>query len=281
MDPTSWIGRTENALETISPEPLRRWVATLGIGPTEIGVGTVLPPVAHWGHFRPAIPAAGLMEDGHSEIDGLLPSDLEHPRRMWAGGSLTFHAPLRVGDTAKRLSRVENVVHKTGRSGSLLFITVHHWFERDDGTMLIDERQDMVRRAPPNANDPKPELMQAPEAPKWSQPYSADSLKLFRYSALTFNGHRIHYDRDYARDVELYPGLVVHGPMLATLLMNLAEAESGRSLSSFTYRAMSPLFEDEAFTVNGLPTVDGADMFIAGPDNRLAMRGQAIFKSDA
>jgi len=281
MDPTSWIGRSETATETISPEPLRRWAATLGFGPETVADGTALPPVAHWGYFRPAIPADGLMADGHSEINGLLPSDLEHPRRMWAGGTLTFHEPLRVGDAARRISVVEDVVHKTGRSGSLLFITVHHRIERDDGTLLIDERQDMVRRAPPRPDEVKPDPTQSPTDPTWSKPYSADALKLFRYSAVTFNGHRIHYDRDYSRDVEHYPSLVVHGPMLATLLMALAEEKSGEALATFAYRALSPTFEDEVFTLNGSPTTNGAghgaEMFVAGSDGRLAMRGEATF----
>lgn len=279
MTPTDWIGRTDAVTETIAPEPLTRWCAALGIGPETIDDGTALPPVAHWAYFRAALAQDQLLDDGHSEVDGLMPPDPDHPRRMWAGGALTFHAPLRIGMSARRSSVVENVVQKTGRSGSLLFIAVRHRIEADDGTLLIDERQDMVRRAPPRPDDPKPTPKPAPAGPAWSEPYAAGSLRLFRYSAVTFNGHKIHYDRDYAKDVEMYPALVVHGPMLATLLMDLAVRRAGRNLASVEYRALSPVFEDETFTRNGTPAGDGAAMFIAGDDGRLCMSADVTFQT--
>jgi 3-methylfumaryl-CoA hydratase len=278
MTPTDWIGRTETVAETLSPGPLQRWCVSLGIGPERIGDGTPLPPAAHWAYFRQALREDEVLSDGHSEIDGLLPSDPDHPRRMWAGGDLTFHDAPTVGAAARRVSVVEDVTRKDGRSGSLLFIAVRHRIETADGRLLIDERQDMVRRAAPKAGGTAPPTKPAPETAVWSEPYAAGSLRLFRYSAVTFNGHKIHYDRDYAEAVEMYPALVVHGPMLATLLMDLAQRRSGRSLATFAYRATAPVFEDEPFTLNGSPNGNGAHLFVAGADGRLAMTADATFK---
>jgi 3-methylfumaryl-CoA hydratase len=197
---------------------------------------------------------------------------------MWAGGELSFHRPLGVGDTVERLSRIADVAEKTGRSGRLVFVTVEHRISTGAG-VAVSERQDLVYReaqAPVAPSASWPAGQAAPRPADACVTIDATTTLLFRYSALTFNGHRIHYDRDYARDVEGYPGLVVHGPLQATLLVNLAaRLNDGRPPRVFSYRGVTPLFDGAAFTVNAMHREGGFDLWCADSTGTTTMTATA------
>ena len=198
------------------------------------------------------------------------------PRRMWAGGRIDFARPLRIGEAARRRSTVADVQAKQGSTGPLVFVTVQHEIDRADGPALT-ERQDIVYRGPPAATETARPPRPAPNEPRWRRTIEPDPVLLFRYSALTFNGHRIHYDKPYATGTEGYPGLVVHGPLLATLLMDLCRRETNRPLRAFSFRAVAPVFDTAPFDVAGVPDRDSADLWVAGPDGALAMTASAEF----
>jgi 3-methylfumaryl-CoA hydratase len=181
---------------------------------------------------------------------------------MWAGGRVAFRAPLRVGDTISRESRIVDIRERQGRTGSLVFVVVRHTISNAGGIAVVDE-QDIVYRDGPGTDRPKASSATAPIEATWSREIDPDPVLLFRYSALTFNGHRIHYDRRYATEVEGYPGLVVHGPLIATLLMELLHhARHDARVRNFSYRAVSPLFDTEPFFVRGEPAVDGTSVHL-------------------
>ncbi|WP_127901942.1 FAS1-like dehydratase domain-containing protein [Solirhodobacter olei] len=224
-----------------------------------------LPPFFHQAYFWQPRPEAELGRDGHSARGGLIP-DLGLPRRMWAGGRLLFHAPLRPGLPARRATRVEGATRKTGRSGPLAFVTLRHDITQR-GMVCVSEWQDLVFRADPDPAAPTPEPPRAPDGAQAESRARFSTTTLFRYSALTFNGHRIHYDLDYCREVEGYPGLVVHGPLLAQILMLMAPGP----LRSFRFRATAPLFHfEEARFCRA-----GKRLWVAGPDGRLCMEAEA------
>lgn len=265
----AWIGRTRTATEVLDPEPARRLQATLG-RPATIAADDALPPAWHWLHFHDVVAAGELGPDGHPRLGVVMPP-VPLPRRMWAGGTLGFHAPLRLGRPTTRTSTFTAIEEKHGRSGSLIFVTVDHELRQDD-RLCVSERQDIVYREMPTEAvtvDPEP----APTDGTVSTGWTLDSTALFRYSALTFNGHRIHYDADYCRQVEGYPGLVVHGPLIATLLLDLA-VRHDRPLGRFTYRARSPLFAGEPFTVNGRVDGDATELWATGPHGGVAMQAR-------
>ncbi len=232
--------------------------------------GDALPPFFHQIYFWQAQPPHVLGRDGHPRVGtGLIP-DLGLPRRMWAGGALQFHAPLRAGHLAEKVSRVADVTQKSGRSGSLGFVTLAHevW---QDGQLCVTERQDLVYRQDPDPDAPRQTPPKARGDEAIRRPWTFDSTLLFRYSALTFNGHRIHYDLDYATSVEGYSGLVVHGPLLAQGLMLLAAEDA--PLKGFRFRATAPLMHDETAEL----CRNGADMWVRGPDGRQCMSATVDF----
>lgn len=229
-------------------------------------------PFAHHVMFWDARPNAELGRDGHPKLGGLIP-DLGLPRRMWAGGRLRFHAPLELGASAQKSSRLLGSKRKTGRSGDLAFISLEHRISQN-GDLVIEDIQDLVYRQDPDLDAPRPKAPAAPTDADISQTLSFSTTDLFRYSALTFNGHRIHYDRDYAREVEGYPGLVVHGPLLAQHLILLAERHLGQ-LDHFSFRATAPLFDDEAATLALRESSDGLALWVAAPDGRQCMQATA------
>ena len=255
-------------------DPARAAAFQVALGQeADITEGSVLPPFFHQLYFWTPQPPEALGRDGHPRVGGtggLIP-DLGLPRRMWAGGQLQFDAPLRVGNPAEKCSVLEKAEHKNGRSGPLAFVTLRHeiWQE---GQLCLTEWQDLVYREDPDPQAPKPVPPEARTDERDAREAAFSSTLLFRYSALTFNGHRIHYDLDYARDVEGYDGLVVHGPLLAQHLMLLAE-EVGGALRSFAFRASSPLmhFETATFCRNG------EDLWVRGPDGRQCMSATAEF----
>ncbi len=273
-----WIGRTRQVTEVIDLVRTRMMHAAMAGRPAALDgeepqIDAVLPPGWHWLWFNEFRPAAELGPDGHPARGDFLPP-IDLPRRMWAGSRITFHAPLRIGEEVSRTSRIASVKEKSGRSGRLCFVTVVHRLTVGD-TARITEEQDLVYRQATGA--PRPPGEPAPAEAMSSHEITPDPVWLFRYSALTSNGHRIHYDADYVRDVEGYPGLVVHGPLTATLLMRLAVSLTSAALTEFSFRAVSPLFVTEPFTIAG--DLDGATarLWAVGPDGILAMTAQARF----
>jgi 3-methylfumaryl-CoA hydratase len=251
-----WLGKTESADDEVTATPIAALSATLNREPLAPHAGDPLPPLWHWLYFLPLHRQDQLGPDGHPLRGGFLPP-VPLPRRMWAGSRLHFHHPLRRGDAISRLSRIVDVSHKEGRSGPLVFVRVRHEISNAAGVALSEEH-DIVYRDHPHADDPAPKLQMAPNDALWSRRIVPDDVLLFRYSALTFNGHRIHYDRRYVTEVEGYPGLVVHGPLIATLLLDLLSRQlPTATLASFEFRALRPLFDIAPFEVRGKPEADG------------------------
>jgi 3-methylfumaryl-CoA hydratase len=243
----TWIGKTRSMTESIEAAPARRMQETLD-QQASLAVGDPLPPLWHWIYFIESAMISGLGRDGHPARGGFLPP-VELPRRMWAGGRLTFAAdPILIGDEVTKRSTVADVVFKQGSTGDLCFVTVIHELSVS-GEIRIREEQDLVYRNDPDPDAPVRTPKPAPTESDWSRTVTPSEVQLFRYSALTFNGHRIHYDRNYASDVEGYPGLVFHGPLTATLLAELALSSGGRALASFSFRGMAPLFDFAPFTI--------------------------------
>ncbi|WP_108861150.1 MaoC family dehydratase N-terminal domain-containing protein [Ruegeria sp. Alg231-54] len=262
-------------IKTDVMDPARASALLAALGSKDrVAAGDQLPPFFHQLYFwSPQLPAS-LGRDGHPKVgDGLIP-DMGLQRRMWAGGRLQFHTPLVVGSKAVRRSVRESASTKTGRTGPLGFVTLQHEISQD-GQLCLSEWQDLVYRPDPSDTDIKPKPPMARTDETDSRDVTFDSTLLFRYSALTFNGHRIHYDLDYARDVEGYDGLVVHGPLLAQLLMLFAEDLAG-PLAQFSFRASSPLMHSETATL----CRNGQAMWVRGPDGRQCMSAEAVPRSE-
>lgn len=271
----SWEGRTQAIDDVAAVDRVAALAATLD-WPQAPAAGAVLPPGWHWLFFNAAARRSELGPDGHPKRGGFLPP-VPLPRRMWAGGRLSFPGRIRVAETLRRDSTIAKVEAKRGRSGDLVFVLVRHRIFGSDG-LAVEEEHDIVYRALPIAGAPSPKPEPAPCGAAWRREVRPDPVFLFRYSALTFNGHRIHYDRSYATEVEGYPGLVVHGPLIATQLLDLLGQERpARTVARFAFRARGPLFDTAPFTVNGAPAADGRTvrLWAAGPDGALAMEAEA------
>ncbi|NMM03904.1 acyl-CoA dehydrogenase [Paraburkholderia sp. RP-4-7] len=268
-----YIGRHAVQADDITAFPLAAMAATLD----QAESGDTVPPLWHWFYFLPVAPMSEVGSDGHPKRGGFLPP-VPLPRRMWAGGRLTFHAPLKVGEHARRTSTIANIEDKTGRSGRLVFVTVQHTIEAG-GELKIEEEHDIVYRDAPQLGQASAKPVPAPESETWRRTMNADAVTLFRYSALTFNSHRIHYDYPYVTQVEDYPGLIVHGPLIATLLVDLVRRERpDATLKSFAFRALRPTFADQSFTVCGKPSTDGKtiDLWAKDHEGYLTMRATAV-----
>ncbi len=253
--------------DVMDPARAAAMQAALGHAPT-IAAGTELPPFFHQLYFWDAAPPALLGRDGHPKVGGVVP-DMGLPRRMWAGGRLSFSQPLIAGVAAAKHTVCESQTRKQGRSGPLGIVTMRHEIWQND-VLCLTEWQDLVYRQDPSAKAVDPIPPQSRTDAETADTATFTSTLLFRYSALTFNGHRIHYDLDYARDVEGYAGLVVHGPLLAQLLMLKAQAELG-PLKSFSFRATAPLLHFEAARL----CRKGRDLWVQGPDGRQCMTATA------
>ena len=269
-----WIGRNMRTQDTLRPQPARFMQATLDRDPSFEDDDT-LPPLWHWLYFLEAKRASELGRDAHPKKGGFLPP-VPLPRRMWAGGRLTFHAPLILGQDVSKRSTIKTVTEKEGRSGKLCFVTVEHEVLQGDQLALTEEH-DIVYREDPDPGAPKPTAAPAPDNPEFSQVVTPTQVMLFRYSALTFNGHRIHYDVDYARDVEGYEGLVFHGPLTSTLLVDLACAQTGQTPKSFAFRGMAPISGLSAFRIEGRRDGDVIALWARRHDGALAMSATAYF----
>jgi 3-methylfumaryl-CoA hydratase len=245
----TWIGKQETLEDRVTPVPMAALSATLDRDDPRPGPGDALPPLWHWLFFLPLARQSELGPDGHSRRGGFLPP-VPMPRRMWAGSRFSFLQPLHVGETIRRQSVIADVAVKEGRTGPLVFVLVRHEISGEGGPALTEEH-DIVYRNPFVAGEQPPAPRLAPAA-VWRRDIVPDPVLMFRYSALTFNGHRIHYDRSYVTGVEGYPGLVVHGPLLATLLVDLVRRNTDAKLTAFRFRAMRPLFDSSPFAVCGV-----------------------------
>ncbi|AMO25646.1 acyl-CoA dehydrogenase [Ramlibacter tataouinensis] len=270
----TWVGRSETTRDVVTAGPVRMLAATLDLPPGDLPAE--LPPLWHWLYFLPAARQSELGPDGHPRRGGFLPP-VPLPRRMWAGGRLEFMAPLRIGEEIQRSSFIEDVEVKSGRTGPLCFVRVRHELTGRQG-LLLREFHDIVYRGDTVAGSAAPQYEPAPAAGA-RQRVVPDDVLLFRYSALTFNGHRIHYDRRYVTQVEGYPGLVVHGPLMATLLAQLAVRElPGRRPASFSFRALKPVFDLHPFDVCGAPQGPAAiDLWIRDFEGHKAMAARMEF----
>lgn len=258
MDFTSWIGRRRLARAHVTAERVSALAATLNREDISWSDGMPLPLLWHWTLFHEATPQSRLAEDGHPRRGDFLPPALL-PRRMWAGGQVDLHRALLVGSVVERTSVIQDVVHKTGSSGDLLFVTVRHRITQSDALLLDETQQIVYRNAQSNAAGGTTRA--APENAAWAHEVTPDPVLLFRYSALTFNAHRIHYDRAYSTEVEGYAGLVVQAPLTATLMLESLRRASPRSeVTRFTFRAMHPLFDMQPFRICGRPAESAGDM---------------------
>lgn len=269
----SWIGRSSEAEETLTPALVARFCNTLDADPSMLGDA---PAGLHWCLAPPAVGRAGIGADGHPAKGGFLPP-VPLAFRMWASGALDFHAPLPIGALIRRRTEILAVNLKQGNAGALVFVELGHAYHAGEA-LLIDERQTIVYKAERAVGEP---TIVTPCPCLIERRVETDPVLLFRYSALTFNGHRIHYDYPYARDVEGYPDLVVHGPLLATLLMHLAIAGgSGRTLSRFRFRGVSPAFCNRPVQLNAVENAAGLTLQALGEDGRLVMKAEAEFAGE-
>jgi 3-methylfumaryl-CoA hydratase len=273
---SDWIGRREVIGDRITEAPARALAATLNRADlNSLSSGAVLPSVWTWLYFIPLATMDQVGTDGHPKRGGFLPP-IELPRRMWAGSRCTFHVPIRIGDDVQRSSTILRISEKTGRAGSLVFVTLRHEITTG-GELAMEEEQDIVYlEIPKHVVAREPILSPAPD---WSEAVKVDPVLLFRFSALTFNAHRIHYDREYAMHVEHYPGLVVQGPLQAILLFDAAtRREPGKIPHRFDFQGLRPLFDFEALTVNGRAREDGGlDLFAITREGGTSMKAVMTF----
>ena len=264
---SAWVGRSETLHDCINPTPVKALSATLD-HPSALVVGTALPPLWHWLYFLPMHQQSEIGADGHAKRGGFLPP-VPLPRRMWAGSQFEFRSAVRVGDAVARTSTIESVSTKEGRTGKLVFVKVRHELRcNGDADAALVEFHDIVYREAKHADEVVPPPVVAPENALWEREIVPDDVLLFRYSALTFNGHRIHYDRRYVTQVEGYPGLIVHGPLIATLLLDLLRRQRpDADIASFRFKAVRPTFDLHSFKVNGLPQADGKTIHLWACDH--------------
>lgn len=271
-----WIGREQVLEDEIAAAPGRALSATLECEAPPVAAGSIVPPLWHWLYFLRPCPASEVDADGHPRRGGFLPP-VALPRRMWAGGRLEWACdnPLKMGETARRISRIKSISEKQGRSGPLVFVTVLHEVHNQAG-LCVSEEQDIVYKGAPQPGDPDPAPATVPPG-AWRRELVPDEVLLFRYSALTFNGHRIHYDRPYATSVEAYPGLVVHGPLIATLLLDALHRQTPEArVRIFEFKAVRPSFDSRPLVLNGTPEGDGntVKLWASDIDGSVAMRAE-------
>jgi 3-methylfumaryl-CoA hydratase len=274
-----WIGKSETVDDIVAATPYAALSATLNRSTERPPPGTPLPALWHWLYFLPLYRQADVGPDGHAKRGGFLPP-IPLPRRMWAGSQLEFREAINVGDAVTRTSTIDAVTEKPGRSGPLVFVRVRHEIRRcHEAKVALLEFHDIVYRGAPKPDDPMPAAKEAPTRNTWERRWVPDDVLLFRYSALTFNGHRIHYDRRYVTKVEGYPGLIVHGPLIATLLLDLLRHQLPDAVvTSYEFRAVRPLFDLHPFFVCGEPQQDGKTFKLWARDHEgfLAMDATAV-----
>ena len=270
-----WEGREEVRDDVIAPAPVRALAATLDHDPGAYSEGSVLPPLYHWLYFLELTRLDELASDGHAEKGGFMPP-VPFPRRMFAGARIDYAGDVRIGEPVRRVSTIESVRHTEGRSGSLFFVTVAHRVSNEAGLQFTEEQDIAYLPGPATPTESRPSAA-LPEA-DFSRVVCPDECLLFRFSALTFNSHRIHYDLSYARS-EGYPGLVVHGPLTAVLLADLVAREcDGPPLRHFSFRAKSALFSGDPVTLNGSRTADTVELAAFGPEGIESVTARAVLR---
>ena len=276
----AWVGRTAHDEDTLCLRQARLMAATIDYAQSaQLQEGSALPPLWHWLYFLSALPQRELGRDGHPERGSFLPP-VPLPNRMRAGGRIEFFAPMPIGSRVRRTSRIQSVDYKRGRSGELVFVTVENVFETPEGERLLREENDIVYRSAGRlaARADGGESTAMPPAGSLALTLKPTTTTLFRYSALTFNGHRIHYDADYCREVEGYSAQVIHGPLNATLMAGLATscaATQGRALRSFSYRGLAPAILGETMRYVAWPQDDKIIVETRLSNGVVCMRGEA------
>lgn len=275
----TWVGKERIREDDLSPFKAQALGAALDREATLVA-GDALPPTWQWLYFVDTPQASATGPDGHPKTGGFLPP-VPLPRRMWAAGNFTIAKPLTLGCPAQQSSVIKSVDLKAGKSGTLLFVNVEH-STRQNGELCLVEEQNIVYRDMPTTSAPLPPGELAPADADWEMPITPDPVLLFRYSALTYNGHRIHYDRDYAVNSEFYPALVVHGPLLATLLAELVVKHiPGAQMETFQFRAQRPSFDTDNFTVCGKRNGDNLALWTRSHDGFIGMSAKVKLGASA
>ena len=269
-----WINKTTEAEDTIRLQPANFMEATLN-RPPKLKEGDNLPPLWHWVYFLEAKPESDLGRDAHPKKGDFLPP-IQLPRRMWAGGRFTFYNDLVIGEKAQKITTIKKIVEKEGSAGPLCFITLEHKIYSKDEISIIEE-QDLVYLQDQQGSKSLPLAQNNVEKADFSQEIHPSAILLFRYSALTFNGHRIHYDLDYAKNVEGYDGLVFHGPLTATLLLDLALKERKQPIKKYSFRGIAPLSNLDCFWIEGKSEDNAAILWARRKDGVVAMKAKADF----
>lgn len=277
MNLQDWLGKTETLTDCIYPTPVKALARTLDYSNFDTGDGALLPPLWYWLYFLPMPAASATGSDGHPKRGGFLPP-VPLERRMWAGSRFVFHDDLIIGEAMSKVSEIIKIAEKEGKAGNMVFVTVKHQVKSARG-LAVEEEQDIVYLAKPTSFKP-PAPTPLPSNLQWQDAYPVDPVLLFRFSALTFNGHRIHYDLKYVTEEEKYPGLVVHGPLQAVLLMESARQHNpGRKPASYQFRAVKPLFDFDQMSLCGKSRPDGGhDLYTANGDQHIGMQATVSWR---
>jgi 3-methylfumaryl-CoA hydratase len=279
VDLSTSVGRNRTERDIVAPNQAMAMAATLDLDPNAFCEGAVLPEFWHWIYFMYPVRRSRLGEDGH-ELRGDFMPPVELPRRMWAGGRLHFHRPIVVGEEVERTSEILSVEEKHGRTGNLVLVTVKHMISSAVG-LCVEEEQDIVYCEVSKPNETPRQQETLPVDVQWRETFLPDAVTLFRYSALMFNAHRIHFDYPFTTQVEGYRGLLVHGPLTATLLLGAAKRHAQRQVAAYRYRGVAPLFAEELITLAGKDVADATatELWATGPAGALAMRAQASWRA--
>ncbi|MFZ1828166.1 MAG: MaoC family dehydratase N-terminal domain-containing protein [Candidatus Competibacteraceae bacterium] len=272
-----WVGKTEVVRDRIYPTPVKALALTLNDSNLEIGEGAHLPEIWHWLYFLPMVARSEIGSDGHPKRGGFLPP-IALERRMWASGQLTFHRDLMIGDQITKTSEILKISEKEGKAGKMVFVTVKHSIRSERG-VAVEEEQNIVYLPMPKAYTSAPPNP-APENLEWKHAYPTDPVLLFRFSALTFNAHRIHYDINYATQIEKYPGLVVHGPLQALLLLESARNRNpDKKPACYEFKAVRPLFDFDQLQIGGQVRTDrGHDLYAINTDGNITMQAAVSWR---
>ena len=277
-DFSAWIGKSETELGVASAYAADYFALTLDGDDPPFKAGDALPPAWHYFYFHELVALAATGEDGHRAKGNFMPP-LPFPRRMWAGSKMTFESPIRIGENIRKVITIADITMKKGQSGEMCFVTTTEEVFGEDDRLTTREVRTQVYRPAADPNAPLPPGRSAPENAAWSRSIHPSSVLLFRYSALTMNSHRIHYDKDYVRDVEGYPGLLVHGPLTMTLMLDLFRRENpDAKMKTLDLRAISPIYDTTDFSVCGAPGEDGnCNLWAVTADGALAMSADVTF----
>ncbi len=274
----AYVGRSRAEHDVVTANQAQAMAALLDRDPAQLQTGAVLPEFWHWIYFKPAVRQSDLGTDGHPRRGEFLPP-IELPRRMWAGGRLQFLQSIAIGDEIERKTEIISVEEKQGRSGSLVVLKLRHLISNETGP-CVDEQQDLVYCEIPKSDRlPSQQTVQLDDI-DWQEIFAADAVILFRFSALTFNSHRIHYDYPYVTQVEGYRSLVVHGPLTALLLLEVAKRHAKTAPASYEYRALGPLFNDEPITLAGRTKRSETEVWAVGATGSVAMQGRIGWKTN-